>query len=134
MKEIYKIVKESKLFFLPFFPPPQFYYFRSSFLNSLLHNFNISPQFFFIPSATILIFSLPNVIIPSSTILLFSLLLAFKLLHHPDALAESSKSIQHDMIASRRGHKQRKRINMFVSSKTRYRAEFSYIERPSITD
>ena len=54
------------------------------------------PQFFFIPSATILIFSLPNVIIPSSTILLFSLLLAFKLLHRPDTLAESSKSIQHD--------------------------------------
>ena len=54
-KKSIKIVKESKLsifyhvslliFFL--FPPPQFYYFRSSFLNSLLHNFNIFPQFFY---------------------------------------------------------------------------------------
>ena len=43
-------------------------YFRSSFLNSLLHSFNIFPHIF-IPSTTILIFSLLNVINPSSTIL-----------------------------------------------------------------
>ena len=36
------------------------------------------------------------------------------------------------MIASLRGDKQRKLINMFVSSKTRCRAEFLYIERPTL--
>ena len=35
-------------------------------------------------------------------------------------------------MASLRGHKQRKWNNMFVSSKTRYRAEFSYIDRPPL--
>ena len=92
-KTTIKIVKESKVsFFTPFpssfflFPPPQFYYFRSSFVNksllhncniflffySLHHNFNIFLQFYY--------FSLLNVIIPSSTILLFSLLLLLLLL------------------------------------------------------
>ena len=53
-KKTIKIVKESKLsFFTPFpsaiflFPPPQFYYFRSSFVNPLLHNCNIFPLFFY---------------------------------------------------------------------------------------
>ena len=69
-KKTIKIVKESKLsFFTPFpssiflFPPPQFYYFRSSFVNSLLHNCNIF-SLFFIPSTTILIFSLNFIIFP----------------------------------------------------------------------
>ena len=74
-KKTIKIVKESKLsFFTPFpssiflFPPPQFYYFRSSFVNSLLHNcnifplflyshhhnFNIFPQFYNFPSSMLL--------------------------------------------------------------------------------
>ena len=74
-KTTIKIVKESKLsFFTPFpssiflFPPPQFYYFRSSFVNSLLHNcnifplffyshhhnFNIFPQFYYFPSSMLL--------------------------------------------------------------------------------
>ena len=63
-----KIVKESKLFFFTLrFPPPYFY--------SLLNNFIIFPPQCFIPSSTILLFSLLNVFILSSTILLFSLLL-----------------------------------------------------------
>ena len=101
-KKSMKIVKESKLSFLPRFPP--------QFFNSLLHNFIIFAPHFWIPSSTILIFSLNffyslqhnfnifpqfyyfrpqcyysllhnfiislfSVIIPSSTILLFSLLL-----------------------------------------------------------
>ena len=75
-KTTIKIVKESKLsFFTPFpssfflFPPPQFYYFRSSFVNkSLLDNCNI--LLFFILSTTILIFSF-NFIIFLSSMLLF---------------------------------------------------------------
>ena len=85
-KKSIKIVTESKLsFFTTFpssiflFPPPQFYYFRSSFLNSLLHNFIIFTPHSWIPSSTILIFSL-NFFIPSTTILIFPSILLFFLL------------------------------------------------------
>ena len=54
-KESIKIVKESKLSFFTTFPSSIFY--------SLLHNFIIFPQFF-IPSFTILIFSLTFIILP----------------------------------------------------------------------
>ena len=63
-------MKASYLLFTTFpssiflFPPPQFYYFGSSFLNSFLDSFNIFPQFFVIPSTTILIFSLNHIIFP----------------------------------------------------------------------
>ena len=60
------------------FPPPQFNYFLSSFLNSLpLHNINLSPPppHSFFPPSQFLVFSLLIVFIPSSfTILLCSLL------------------------------------------------------------
>ena len=56
-KKTIKIVKESRLSFFTLFPssilfpPPQFYYFRSSFMDFLHHNFNIFPQFYYFPSS-----------------------------------------------------------------------------------
>ena len=61
-KESIKIVKESKLSFFTTFPSSIFY--------SLLHNFIIFPQFF-IPSFTILIFSLNYIILPPAPHLLY---------------------------------------------------------------
>ena len=61
----------------------------SSFLNSLLRNFNIFPQLFLFPPPecwyfpSILLFSLLNVIIPSFTILSFSLLLLISIVFLP---------------------------------------------------
>ena len=91
-KKSIKIVKESKLsFFNTFpssfsfflFPPPQFYYFRSSFLNSLHNNFNIFPQFHYFPSSMLLFPPSQFYYFPSSSssssssssLLLFTLLL-----------------------------------------------------------
>ena len=63
LKGIYKNSQRKQTIFFYYvsplnflFPPLQFYYFPSSFLNSLLHNINIFFQFF-IPSSTILLFS-----------------------------------------------------------------------------
>ena len=68
------------------FPPPQFYYFRSSFLNSLpLHNINISPtppHSFLSSSFTIfIIFPPQSCFSSSSTILLLSLLHLYLLMY-----------------------------------------------------
>ena len=70
MKGIYKNSQRKQTIFFYYvsllnflFPPLQFYYFPFSFLNSVLHNFNIFPQFFIL-SYTILIFSLTFIIFP----------------------------------------------------------------------